>query len=181
MIKKAKEEMSKISNAEKQKLEKEIQKLKEALNKNNEEIDKINTWKEKSGAGYVYIISNIGSFGKDVFKIGVTRRDNPEDRIRELSSASVPFRYDTHVFIFSKDAYALEKDLHNRFDKKRVNKINMRKEFFRISMDDVKQIVKENKGAVHSFVEHPDAEEYYDTLKIEKNNELSVISTTTVK
>ena len=167
-IKKAKEKMSKISNAEKQKLEEEIQKLNEALNKNNEEIDKINTWKEKSGAGYVYIISNIGSFGKDVFKIGVTRRDNPEDRIRELSSASVPFRYDAHVFIFSKDAYALEKDLHDRFDKKRVNKINMRKEFFRISMDDVKQIVEENKGAVHSFVEHPDAEEYYDTLKIEK-------------
>ena len=103
-----------------------------------------------------------------MYKSLMTRRDNPENRIRELSSASVPFRYDAHVFIFSKDAYALEKNLHNRFDKKRVNKINMRKEFFRISMDDVKQIVEENKGAVHSFVEHPDAEEYYDTLKIEK-------------
>ena len=106
--------------------------------------------------------------GKNVFKIGVTRRENPEDRIRELSSASVPFRYDAHVFIFSKDAYDLESKLHKRFDKQRVNKINMRKEFFKISIDDIKQIVEENKGAVHSFVEHPDAEEYYDTLKIEK-------------
>ena len=102
-----------------------------------------------------------------MFKIGVTRRDNPEDRIRELSSASVPFRFDTHVFIFSKNAYDLENELHERFDKQRVNKVNRRKEFFRITMDDVKQIVEENKGAVHSFVEHVDADEYYDTLKIE--------------
>ena len=85
-----------------------------------------------------------------------------------MSSASVPFRYDAHVFIFSKDAYDLENKLHKRFDKQRVNKVNMRKEFFHITIDDVKQIVEENKGAVHSFVEHPDAEEYYDTLKIEK-------------
>ncbi len=156
------------SDEEKAKLEAEIAKLKEALEKNNEEVKKINEWKEKPGAGYVYIISNIGSFGEDVFKIGVTRRENPEDRVRELSSASVPFKYDTHVFIFSKDAYDLESRLHSRFDKQRVNKINMRKEFFRISMEDVKKIVEENKGAVHSFVEIPEAEEYRDTLKIEK-------------
>ena len=168
-IEKIKEKLAKVAAEEKAKYESEIKKLQEALDKNNGEIKKIDEWKEKPGAGYVYIISNIGSFGKDIFKIGVTRRDNPEDRIRELSSASVPFRYDAHVFIFSKDAYALEKELHNRFDKKRVNKVNMRKEFFKISMDDVKQIVEENKGAVHSFVEHPDAEEYYDTLKIEKS------------
>lgn len=162
------EELKKAAEEEKAKLEAEILKLKEALNKNNEEITKINEWKEKPGAGYVYIISNIGSFGKDVFKIGVTRREKPEERIRELSSASVPFRYDTHVFIFSKDAYALENELHTRFDKQRVNKVNRRKEFFRISIDDIKQIVEENKGAVHSFVENAEAEEYYDTLRIEK-------------
>lgn len=167
-IEEIKKQMTNSAEEEKSKLQAEIEKLKQALNKNNEEIEKINEWKEKPGAGYVYIISNIGSFGKGVFKIGVTRRDNPEDRIRELSSASVPFRYDTHVFIFSKDAYELESKLHKRFEKQRVNKVNKRKEFFRITMDDVKQIVEENKGAVHSFVEKPDAEEYYDTLKIEK-------------
>jgi len=134
----------------------------------NEEVKKINEWQETPGAGYVYIISNVGSFGEDVFKIGVTRRDDPEIRVRELSSASVPFNFDTHVFIFSKNAYELENELHKRFDKRRVNKINMRKEFFHISIDEVKQIVEENKGAVHSFVEKPDAEEYYETLIIEE-------------
>lgn len=167
-IEEAKAKMAQAAAEEKAKLEAEIAKLQEALDKNNEEVKKINEWKEKPGAGYVYIISNIGSFGEGVFKIGVTRRDNPEDRIRELSSASVPFRFDTHVFIFSKNAYELESELHNRFDKQRVNKVNMRKEFFRISIDDVKKIVEENKGQVHSFIEHPDAEEYYDTLKMEK-------------
>ncbi|MBQ2832422.1 DUF4041 domain-containing protein [Methanobrevibacter sp.] len=167
-IEEVKAQLAQAAADEKAKLEAEIAKLQAALDKNNEEVKKINEWKEKPGAGYVYIISNIGSFGEDVFKIGVTRRDNPEDRIRELSSASVPFRFDTHVFIFSKNAYDLESELHERFDDKRVNKVNMRKEFFRISIDDVKQIVEENKGQVHSFVEHPDAEEYYDTLKKEK-------------
>ncbi|WP_295620098.1 GIY-YIG nuclease family protein [uncultured Methanobrevibacter sp.] len=111
-------------------------------------------------------MSNIGSFGEEVFKIGVTRRDDPEERIRELSNASVPFKYDSHVFIFSKDAYTLESNLHERFDKKRVNKINRRKEFFNITIDDVKKIVEENKASVHIFVEKPEAEEYYDSLKL---------------
>lgn len=168
-IEHVKQELTTAAAEEKAKLEAEIAKLQAALDKNNEEIKKINEYKEKPGAGYVYIISNIGSFGEGVYKIGVTRRDNPEDRIRELSSASVPFRFDTHVFIFSKNAYDLENELHERFDKQRVNKVNRRKEFFRITMDDVKQIVEENKGAVHSFVEYVDAEEYYDTLKIENN------------
>ena len=166
-IEEVKAKMAQAAAEEKAKLEAEIAKLQAALDKNNEEVRKINEWKEKPGAGYVYIISNIGSFGEGVFKIGVTRRDNPEDRIRELSNASVPFRFDTHVFIFSKNAYDLESELHERFNDRRVNKMNMRKEFFRISIDDVKQIVEENKGQVHSFVEHPDAEEYYDTLKKE--------------
>lgn len=167
-INKVRDELTTAADKEKAKLEKEIKELKEALNRNNEEIGKIDEWKETPGAGYVYIISNIGSFGKNVFKIGVTRRDNPDERIRELSSASVPFRYDTHVFIFSKDAFALEKELHDRFNDSRVNKVNRRKEFFNITIDEVKQIVEENKADVHSFVEHPDAEEYYDTLKIEE-------------
>ncbi|MBR1749049.1 MAG: DUF4041 domain-containing protein [Bacilli bacterium] len=166
-IEEVKAKMAQAAAEEKAKLEAEIAKLQAVLDKNNEEVRKINEWKEKPGAGYVYIISNIGSFGENVFKIGVTRRDNPEERIRELSSASVPFKFDTHVFIFSKNAYDLESELHERFNDKRVNKVNMRKEFFRITIDDVKQIVEENKGQVHSFIEHPDAEEYYDTLKKE--------------
>ena len=167
-IEEIKAQMAQAAADEKAKLEAEIAKLQATLDKNNEEIKKIDEWRETPGAGYVYIISNIGSFGEDVYKIGVTRRDKPEERIRELSSASVPFKYDTHVFIFSKNAYDLESELHNRFDNQRVNKVNNRKEFFRISMDDVKQIVEENKGAVHSFIEKPEAEEYRETLMIEK-------------
>lgn len=167
-IEEIKAQMAQVASDEKAKLEAEIAKLQAALDKNNEEVKKINEWQETPGAGYVYIISNIGSFGEDVFKIGVTRRDKPEERIRELSSASVPFKYDTHVFIFSKNAYELESNLHQRFDKQRVNKVNNRKEFFKISMEDVRQIVKENKGAVHSFIEKPEAEEYRETLLIEE-------------
>ena len=165
-LEKAKEKMQAANDKEKAKLEAEIAKFKAALEKNNEEIEKIDEWRETPGAWYVYIISNIGSFGEEVFKIGVTRRDDPEERIRELSNASVPFKYDSHVFIFSKDAYTLESNLHERFDKKRVNKINRRKEFFNITIDDVKKIVEENKASVHSFVEKPEAEEYYDSLKL---------------
>lgn len=156
------------SDEEKQKLEEEIKQLKEALAKNNQEIENINEKKEQTGAGYVYIISNIGSFGEDVYKIGVTRRDDPQDRINELSNASVPFKYDAHAFIFSKDAYGLEKAIHDKFDHKRVNKVNKRKEFFNINMDEVKKIVEKHKSEVHSFNEEAEAQEYKDSLKILK-------------
>jgi hypothetical protein len=158
------------SDEEKEKLKLRIRELELALAKSNDDIEQIINKRKRTGAGYVYILSNIGSFGEDVYKIGVTRRDEPQDRVRELSNASVPFRFDTHVFIFSKEAFELEKELHNRFDHKRVNKINSRKEFFNITYDDVKKIVEENKELVHSFNDKPEAQEYYDTLKIEKIN-----------
>ena len=145
-IEKATDELKKANEKEKAKLEAEIAKLKQTLEDNEKQIENIDLRKTKTGAGYVYIISNRGSFGEDVFKIGVTRRDNPDERVRELSSASVPFRYDSHAYIFSKDAYKLESELHNRFDKNRVNKVNRRKEFFNISIDDVRKIVDENKA-----------------------------------
>lgn len=92
-------------------------------------------------AGNVYIISNLGSFGEDVFKIGMTRRLNPQDRIDELGNASVPFRFDVHSFIFSDDAVGLESKLHGALNSRRVNKVNLRKEFFRVSMDELEELV----------------------------------------
>ena len=92
-------------------------------------------------AGNVYIISNIGSFGENVFKIGMTRRLNPQERIDELGSASVPFRFDVHSFIFSNDAVGMETKLHTILNNKRVNKVNLRKEFFRVSMDELEELV----------------------------------------
>lgn len=92
-------------------------------------------------AGYVYIISNLGSFGEDVFKVGMTRRLDPQERVDELGSASVPFPFDVHSFIFSDDAVTLEHNLHLALNNKRVNKINLRKEFFKVNIDELEQLV----------------------------------------
>lgn len=94
-------------------------------------------------AGNVYIISNLGSFGDDVFKIGMTRRLDPQDRINELGSASVPFKFDVHSFIFSEDAVGLEHKLHDTLSQKRLNKVNLRKEFFRVTIDELEKLVAE--------------------------------------
>lgn len=94
-------------------------------------------------AGNVYIISNLGSFGNNVFKIGMTRRLNPQDRVNELGDASVPFKFDVHSFIFSDDASSLETELHRRLNDKRVNKVNTRKEFFYVTIDELEDLVTE--------------------------------------
>lgn len=94
-------------------------------------------------AGYVYIISNLGSFGDHMFKIGMTRRLNPQDRVNELGSASVPFKFDVHSFIFSDDAPNLETELHRRLDAQRVNKVNRHKEFFNASIEELELLVAE--------------------------------------
>ncbi len=104
-----------------------------------DEITKLQNGK----AGNVYIISNLGSFGNNVFKIGMTRRQDPQDRINELSNASVPFKFDVHSFIFSDDAVGLEGKLHEILNDKRVNKVNLRKEFFKITIDELEQLVNE--------------------------------------
>lgn len=104
-----------------------------------DEITKLQNGK----AGNVYIISNLGSFGDNVFKIGMTRRLNPQDRVDELGSASVPFKFDVHSFIFSDNASDLETELHKRLNDKRVNKVNLRKEFFHASIDELEELVNE--------------------------------------
>lgn len=114
-------------------------------------------------AGNVYIISNLGSFGEDVFKIGMTRRLDPQDRINELGSASVPFKFDVHSFIFSNDAVALESTLHNRLTDKRLNKVNMRKEFFKVSMSELENLVMEIDPTAE-FNQTMLAEEYRQSL-----------------
>lgn len=97
---------------------------------------------EMTKSGYVYIISNIGSFGEDVVKIGLTRRLDPDDRVRELGDASVPFSFDTHAMIYSDEAPALEAALHREFADRRINTTNFRKEFFRVGLEEVEEAVK---------------------------------------
>jgi DNA repair exonuclease SbcCD ATPase subunit len=94
-------------------------------------------------AGNVYIISNLGSFGDHIFKIGMTRRLNPQERVDELGSASVPFKFDVHSFIFSEDAVGLENKIHTRLHSKRLNKVNPRKEFFDVTLDELEQLILE--------------------------------------
>lgn len=139
------------------------------------ETDKQNVLdrEQNTRAGFVYIISNIGSFGERVFKIGMTRRLEPMDRIAELSSASVPFPFDVHAMIFSDDAPGLENILHNHFDDFRINKVNLRKEFFHVDLDDIKRVVLENHNATVKFVDVPDAIEYRETLKLSKQPTLA--------
>ena len=98
----------------------------------------------------------------------MTRRREPMDRINELSDASVPFNFDVHALILTDDAPGLEAALHREFEKQKVNKINGRREFFRVSLDDIKRVVKENYDKTVEFTDFPDAEQYRDTLKIEQ-------------
>ncbi len=111
-------------------------------------------------AGYVYIISNIGSFGKDIYKIGMTRRLEPQDRIDELGGASVPFNFDVHAMIFSDDAPSLETALHKAFEDKKVNMVNHRREFFHVTLDEIKEVIKKNFDKTVEFIDIPDAEQY---------------------
>lgn len=141
-IEKVKEQLKNAAQEEMDLLNKRILELQHQLSDvilKKEEIANLQNGK----AGTVYIISNLGSFGEDVFKIGMTRRLEPQDRVNELGSASVPFKFDVHSFIFSEDAVALESKLHQMLTEKRVNKVNLRKEFFKISIDELEQLVEE--------------------------------------
>ncbi len=123
--------------------------------------------RQNGKAGNVYVISNLGSFGEDVFKVGMTRRLEPMDRVRELGDASVPFSFDVHAMIFSEDAVALESKLHHLLDKYRLNKINVRKEFFKVDIDTIKDFVFQEDPAA-DFNETMLAEEYRQSLSIEE-------------
>ena len=122
---------------------------------------------EMTKSGYVYIISNIGSFGEDVVKIGLTRRLEPDDRVKELGDASVPFGFDTHAMIYSDEAPALESALHKEFADRRVNASNMRKEFFRVGLEEVEDAVKRLDPSA-SFFSDREAQEWHETLSRRK-------------
>src|ERR1051326_5925905 len=114
-------------------------------------------------AGYVYVVSNIGAFGPDIVKIGMTRRLEPMDRVRELGDASVPFRYDVHALFFSEDAIALQNQLHKAFTHRRVNFVNERREFFFATPIEVRAMLEHKVGGLLEFTEAPVAEEYFQS------------------
>lgn len=120
-------------------------------------------------SGYVYIISNIGSFGENIYKIGMTRRLEPEDRVRELSGASVPFPFDIHAMIYTENAPALENLLHKNFNNKRVNLINQRREFFNVSLDEIEEFIFKNYGEF-KLTKLAQAEQYRQSLTLKSEH-----------
>ena len=136
--------------------------------KTNVEKKKAEIVKLQNGkAGTVYIISNIGSFGENVYKVGMTRRSEPQERVDELGDASVPFPFDVHCFIFSDDAVSLETALHHELNNRRVNKVNLRKEFFNISIEELQAMV-ERIDPTAPFRVTALAEQYRQSLSIDE-------------
>ncbi|HEO7061771.1 TPA: DUF4041 domain-containing protein, partial [Streptococcus agalactiae] len=155
------EELLKTANEEeKEKLNLQLAEYQDKLSELDELEEDIDYREGHATAGYVYIISNIGAFGEDVYKIGVTRRLDPMERIRELGSASVPFQFDVHALIFSEEAFSLEKELHNRFEKNKINKVNGRKEYFKVPFSDIKAVLEEHKELAIELTEKAEAFEY---------------------
>jgi hypothetical protein len=144
-----------------------IAELEAALAEAHATSERARAMAEMTKSGYVYIISNIGSFGENVVKIGLTRRLEPDDRVKELGDASVPFAFDTHAMIYSDEAPALESALHKEFVDRRVNASNMRKEFFRVGLEEVQEAVKRLAPSA-SFFSDREAQEWHETISRRK-------------
>ena len=161
------EEMLRAAN------EQEMAALREQLAKVQSQLSSVSEKKDEiirlqnGKAGTIYVISNIGSFGENVFKIGMTRRLEPMDRVRELGDASVPFPFDVHCFIFSEDAVSLETAMHHELNSRRVNKVNLRKEFFNISIDEIQNLVERIDPSA-AFNRTAAAEQYRQSLNIQE-------------
>lgn len=148
-------------------LQEKLLEIEGQLERLNNELKDVDYREANQKAGYVYIISNIGSFGENVYKIGMTRRLDPMDRVDELGDASVPFKFDVHALIFTDDAPKLETALHHAFERKKVNMVNNRREFFRVSLEEIKAVVRENFDKTVEFIDVPDAEQYRQSILLQ--------------
>ncbi len=148
---------------------KKKEQLEEHLSDINKALTDIDYRQANMRAGYVYIISNIGAFGENIYKIGMTRRLDPQDRVDELGDASVPFNFDVHAMIFSDDAPALESALHKAFEDRKLNMVNQRREFFNVTLDEIKEVVKKNFDKTVEFIDTPNAEQYRVSLKMKES------------
>ena len=147
------------------KLKAQIAELEVALQRAIERKERAISMAQQTRCGFVYVISNIGSFGEGVYKIGMTRRIDPMQRIRELGDASVPFPFDVHAMIYTEDAPSLESHLHKVFDSQKVNVVNWRKEYFKVSLNDIRREV-ENSGIYCQWKEKPEAKQFHESEKI---------------
>lgn len=166
-LEKARELAKQIAGDDLARLELKIEKIEEEKRELQAKFERAISQAQITRAGYIYVISNIGSFGKGVCKIGMTRRLEPMDRVVELGDASVPYRFDVHTLAFVDDAPRLEKAIHRAFSSKRVNKENHRKEFFLVSPEEVKDVM-EHMGIKSSWYYECDAREYRESELMRK-------------
>ncbi|HCE1978160.1 TPA: DUF4041 domain-containing protein [Vibrio parahaemolyticus] len=166
LLDKAQQELAKASEQERSDMEQRIAILEQQLAEAEAKEERAKSMAEQTRKGHVYVISNIGSFGEDVYKIGLTRRLEPMDRVKELGDASVPFPFDVHAMIYTDDAPALETALHREFHAQRVNAVNLRKEFFSVDLDDIKEAVEKIAGVEAEFKMTALAEDYYESLRL---------------
>ncbi|MDM8301437.1 DUF4041 domain-containing protein [Collinsella tanakaei] len=156
------------NDSEKEDLEKKADELRAKLEDVEAAVADVDYREANQKAGFVYVISNIGSFGENVYKIGMTRRLEPMDRVRELGDASVPFNFDVHAMIFCDDAPKLEAALHHEFEDRKVNIVNQRREFFNVSLSEIEEVVKKNYDKTVEFVEVPEAEQFRTSEELRK-------------
>ncbi|AZA93539.1 T5orf172 domain [Chryseobacterium nakagawai] len=167
LIEKAESQVARANEEQKLQFQQKLEELQQKLTQAEEKNQRAISMAQQTRTGNVYIISNIGSFGEDVYKIGMTRRLEPLDRVRELGDASVPFEFDVHAMIYCDDAPALEKQLHRKFLKRQLNKINPRKEFFKLNIHEVRSYL-ESMGISCKWTLSAEAKQYRETLKLEE-------------
>ena len=169
-LEKARSELAVANDEQRFQYETQLAELEEKLKEAEEKGHRALSMAQQTRRGHVYIISNIGSFGEEIFKIGMTRRLEPMDRVKELGDASVPFSFDVHAMIYSEDAPALEKELHRNFHLNTVNKINPRKEFFKTTVAEIKQAVEHQGVSDVHWTLKAEASEYRESIAIAKEN-----------
>lgn len=170
LLDKAKNEAEEATGAKLDKLQEKINALGKELEEAHAKSERAKSMAQQTKSGHVYIISNIGSFGENVYKIGMTRRLDPLDRVKELGDASVPFIFDVHAMIYSDNAPNIEKTIHKSFDTKRVNLVNSRKEFFNVSLDDIETEVRKISSEA-KFILTTEAKEYRQSNAIRAQRE----------
>lgn len=167
-LERAKKDLGLVSGEKLEELNSQIVELEQNLKEANEAKERAISRAQETKSGHVYIISNLGSFGENIYKIGMTRRLEPMDRVKELGDASVPFTFDLHAMIFSENAPELENLLHKEFDDRRINKVNYRKEYFKVSIDEIEQVINEKYDKKVDFIKVSEAQQFRETKSIIK-------------
>jgi vacuolar-type H+-ATPase subunit I/STV1 len=183
-LEKARRDVESATGQVQERLLSQIEELQQRLTDAEANKERAISQAQLTKSGHVYIISNIGSFGENIYKIGMTRRLEPMDRVKELGDASVPFPFDVHAMIFCHNAPELESLLHKRFHGRRLNKVNERKEFFRVSLDEIVYAVQDIDNELKTckseitFTKIADATDYRKTLSQEREPEQTAVNST---